>query len=179
MALKGLFLHYANDFIMWLLSSPISNELCNSHLLPPANEVWCKVIFFRCVCQEFCSQGGVPGQVPTPPRGPGTPPAPGTHTPRDQVHTPPGTRSPRTRYNPPGSRYTPFRSSACWEIRATSGRYSSYWNAFLFYQVLLYEWWTNQNESVHSSQQLLFESSWILQRLIGQLNNHKISNMHS
>ena len=22
--------------------------------------------------------------------------------------------------------------SACWEIRATSGRYASYWNAFLF-----------------------------------------------
>ena len=36
----------------------------------------------------------------------------GRYTPRDQVHPPP--------------------SSACWEIRATSGRYASYWNAFLF-----------------------------------------------
>ena len=24
-------------------------------------------------------------------------------------------------------------SSACWEIRATSGRYASYWNAYLFF----------------------------------------------
>ena len=47
----------------------------------------------------------------------GTPPGPG-RLPWDQVHPPgPGT--------PPGS-------SACWEIRATSGRYACYWNAFLF-----------------------------------------------
>ena len=31
---------------------------------------------------------------------------------------------------PPGTRYTPG-NSARWEIRATSGRYASYWNAFL------------------------------------------------
>ena len=63
--------------------------------------------------------------------------------------TPPGTRynPPRTRYTPPGTRYTPWDqvhtpvppdqtppppSSACREIRATSGRYASYWIAFLF-----------------------------------------------
>ena len=51
----------------------------------------------------------VPGRYPL---GPGTLPNP----PRDQVHPLAGT--------PP--------SSACWEIRATSGRYASYWNAFLF-----------------------------------------------
>ena len=65
--------------------------------------------------------------------GPGTPPPPRTGTPRDRVHPlhpRPGT--------PPWTRYTPWpvhpspRSSACWEIRATSGRYASYWNAFLF-----------------------------------------------
>ena len=39
---------------------------------------------FRSVCQEFCSQGGVPGRVP-----PGT-----RYTPWDQVHPP------RTRYTP-------------------------------------------------------------------------------
>ena len=31
---------------------------------------------------------------------------------------------------PPGAD-TPLRS-ACWEIRATSGQYASYWNAYLF-----------------------------------------------
>ena len=34
------------------------------------------------------------------------------------------------RYTP--SAGTPPGSSACWEIRATSGRYASHWNAFLF-----------------------------------------------
>ena len=37
---------------------------------------------------------------------------------------------------PPGSRHLPRKQtpqhSACWEIRATSGRYASYWNAILF-----------------------------------------------
>ena len=62
----------------------------------------------------------------TPPPRPGTPP--GTrYTPQNQVHPPkPGT-PPKTRYTSPGS-------SACWEIQATSGRYASYWNAFLLIQ---------------------------------------------
>ena len=65
--------------------------------------------------------GTPPDQVPP---GPSTPP--GTRYtpqdqvhPRDQVHPPgPGT-TPRTRYPPPP------------KIRSTSGRYASYWNAFL------------------------------------------------
>ena len=51
------------------------------------------------------------------------PPRPGTTTPQDQVQTPAQV--------PPHRDQDP-RSSACWEIRATSGRYASYWNAFLF-----------------------------------------------
>ena len=79
----------------------------------------------------FTGGGGVPGQVPP---WAGTPHLPG------QVH-PPGRYTPLGRYTPrqihcPG-RYTPRQvappwSSACWEIRATSRRYASYWNAFLF-----------------------------------------------
>ena len=89
----------------------------------------------------------------TPPR-PGTPPDqvhPPAGTPWDQVHSPSryplppaGTPSPRQVPPPPRTRYThpprpstPPRSSACWEIRATSGRYASYWNAFLFWMVAL------------------------------------------
>ena len=58
-------------------------------------------------------------------------------TPPGKVHPKAGTKHVRSlgRYTPwqvhPPGRYTP-RSSACWEIRATSGRYASYWNAFLF-----------------------------------------------
>ena len=64
-----------------------------------------------------------------PPR-PGTPPPDQVHPPRPG--TPPGTRyilpdqvHPPTRYIPPGTRCTPPG------IRTTSGRYASYWNAFL------------------------------------------------
>ena len=53
---------------------------------------------------------------------------------RDQVH-PPGQAHLRDQVHPlgrytPQTRYTP-RGSACWEIWTTSGRYTSYWNAFL------------------------------------------------
>ena len=129
---------------------------CSVQYLPPANEVWGKVIFLHLFVILFT--GGVPGQVPsgqvhppdqvhspwagTPPQTRYTPPrqvhppggGPGTplrqvHPPKDQVH-PPGRYPPdqvhlQTRYTPPGS-------IACWQIRATSGRYASYWNAFLF-----------------------------------------------
>ena len=102
-----------------------------------------------------------PGRYPTGtrythPLGPGSPPGPGT-SPWDQVYPPgryPQTRytplgrytSPQTRYtpqyqvhslaqvhphpHPPRTRYTP-ESSACWEIRATSGWYASFWNGLL------------------------------------------------
>ena len=86
--------------------------------LPPANEVWCKVI---CLQACVCPQGGVPDQ--------GHPPRPGT--PRDQVH-PPGPGTPQgTRYTPPGPGTPPWHR-ACWEIRSTRGPYASYWNTILF-----------------------------------------------
>ena len=134
-----------------------------NELLPPGNEV-CEGYVFTPVCQSFCSWGGVPEQVHPldryTPRA-GTPPWPGTPTPSPgQVHTPPmGRYTPPGRYTP--ARYTPPmqvhtpqagtpshagipspRSSACWEIRATSGRYASHWNAFLFIEekhVIFYE----------------------------------------
>ena len=89
--------------------------------------------------------GTPPGQVHSPPgctpprqvhplgRWAGTPPGqvhlPGqVHTPR-KVH-PPGQVHAPGQVHPPG-RYIPPRSSTCWEIRAKSGRYASYLNAFL------------------------------------------------
>ena len=49
--------------------------------------------------------------------------------------------SPRSRHPPPEEdtpgEQTP-QYSACWEIRATSGRYASYWNAILFILLLLF-----------------------------------------
>ena len=52
--------------------------------------------------------------IPPPPRS--RPPGADTPPPREQT--------------PPRSRHAPPRS-ACWEIRSTSGRYASYWNAIL------------------------------------------------
>ena len=96
-----------------------------------------KVMFLHvCVCPH--GEGGVPGQVPP---GPCTHPPGQVHHPSDQVNPPgqvhppgPGTHTagpgtPSGRYTPRAG--TPSGSSACWEIRATSGRYASYWNAFL------------------------------------------------
>ena len=121
-------------------SNRVLNPFCNDRkinyiLLPPATKLRQGYIFTG-VCDSVHREGGVPGQV-HPPLGPGTPPS------RDQVH-PPGTRYiPRTRYTPwdqvhPPGTGTPPRSSACWEIQATSRRYASYWNAFLLSVLLLW-----------------------------------------
>ena len=126
------------------------------------NEVVAKVIFLQ-VC--VCPQGGrvsasVHAGMPDPPG----PPRDQADTPRDQADTPlgpgrhpPGTRQtppqdkadpplPRTRHtppgmrqtspHPPGTRHTPPRQADS-SIRSTSGRYASYWNAFLFVILLL------------------------------------------
>ena len=109
---------------------------CVQYLAPP-NEVWGKVIFLHLSVILFTG-GGLRNCMlgyTTTPLGADTLPTPqqqttgtrGRHPPG--VDNPPGTRG----RHPPGTRtrYTPH-CSACWEIRETSGRYSSHWNAFLF-----------------------------------------------
>ena len=44
---------------------------------------------------------------------------------------PPGKETPPWQGRPPLTRQIPPLCSACWEIRSTSGRYASYWNAIL------------------------------------------------
>ena len=107
--------------------------------LPPANEVWGKVIFLHLSVILFTG-GEYLGRYP-----------PGRYTPWDQVHprtryttwasTPPDQVHPLGRYNPldqvhPWARYPPRqvhppRHRACWEIRSMRGRYASYWIAIL------------------------------------------------
>ena len=119
--------------------------------------------------------GTAPRQVP---QGRYTPYLAGT--PPGQVHpqagTPPGRYTPWQVHPragkaplwqvPPLGRYNPPESSACWEIRATSGRYTSYCNAFLlwiwFHQqtllcsFVLQHWpkrqWTFLLNSLHKTQ---------------------------
>ena len=84
-----------------------------------------------------------PGTKENPPGTRHTPPDQG-EPPRDQAHppgprrTPPGPGTPpRPRRTPPGPRHPPPdqgeppREEHC-SIRSMSGRYASYWNAFLF-----------------------------------------------
>ena len=79
-------------------------------LLPPANEVWGKVIFSEACIKNSGHGGEYLGRYT--PSGPGTAPRwgtpPGTrYTPQDQVH-PPGTRyTPPGPGSTPGTRYTP------------------------------------------------------------------------
>ena len=94
--------------------------------LPPANEVWDKVIF-SVVCVKNSVQRGGSTWAGTPPRQvhpPGTGTLPGRYTP--QAGTPPSRYTPWDRLAPP-------RSSACWEIQVTSRQFASYWNAFLLH----------------------------------------------
>ena len=95
-------------------------------LLPAATKLGQGNIF-RSVCQEFCARGGgylvwsrgvyladPPPRIRyTAPLRPGTPPPPQTRYTPPRPGTPPGPGPPP-------------------QIRTTSGRYASYWNAFLF-----------------------------------------------
>ena len=90
------------------------------------------------VLQEcVCPQGGrvsasVHAGMPDPPDQADTPPRPG-RPPPDQADTPPrpGRHTPPDKADtPPDQADTPPREADS-SIRSTSGRYASYWNAFL------------------------------------------------
>ena len=120
------------------------------YLLPPANEVWDKVIFLHLFVILFTGGGGVclsacwdttPRTLhhpPTmPPRTMNPPPPPGTMHPsrtmrtHPQDYAPPGTMHPPQDHAPPPQDHAPLQCRACWEIQSTRGRYASYWNAIL------------------------------------------------
>ena len=98
-----------------LNTSPIYLGLKLDFFLPPRTK-FAKVMFLHLSVILFT--GGVSASVHA-----------GIHTPI-QEKTPPGSRHP-TEQTPLGAD-TPLRS-ACWEIQATSGWYTSYWNAYLFF----------------------------------------------
>ena len=77
---------------------------------------------FSSVCQEFCSYGGVCLSACWDTTPPGS-----RHPPPEQV---PQEQAPPKQAVPLGA--DPHPSSVCWEVRSTSGRYASYWNAILF-----------------------------------------------
>ena len=99
---------------------------------------WGKVIF-----SEACAKNSVQKEGVCPIASwDATPPDQRQAPPRARCRHPPGTRgrhppgaeppSPGTRDRHPPYPGTDPQHSACWEIRATSGRYASYWNVILF-----------------------------------------------
>ena len=135
--------------ILWYVGRIITMcALC--WYLPAATKLWPRLYFYTCL--SFCPQGGVSRQGESPQTGrtpPGRENPPGRETPPDQAdppagRTPPGQGEPhRTRQTPPAGRKPPGQGEppgpgrtppdqADSRIRSTSGRYASYWNAFLF-----------------------------------------------
>ena len=101
----------------------------STQFLPPANEVWGKVIFsVPCVKNSVHSRGSASVHAGIPPLPEQAPP--GSDTPWEQ--TPPGSRHPL----PPLREQTSPLHSACWEVRSTSGRYASYWSALLCFNAI-------------------------------------------
>ena len=116
-------------------------------LITGRNEVVAKVIFLHLfvilftggVCLSACWDTPRSRHLPRPDPPGADPPSPEQtpppHSRPPWSRPPPWTRPPQTRpppeQTPPGSRHTPRESDS--SIRSTSGRYASYWNAFLFY----------------------------------------------
>ena len=98
-----------------------SNKSIALVIFTGCNEVVAKVVFLH-VSVILLTGGGLRAG-----RTPGTrpPPGPGRHQTRDQADTP------RTRQtSPPDQADIPPEADT--SIRSTTGRYASYWNAFLF-----------------------------------------------
>ena len=83
---------------------------------------------------------------------------------------PPGSRPPLQQTDLPWSRYPPPHPlpSACWETRPTSGRYASYWNAYLFMSIFRI-WDSEVCRSIDQNIQLH------VKRLCTDLSKRKIS----
>ena len=105
--------------------------------LPPANQVWRKVIFSVACVKNSVHRGGGSASVHSeiPPHGSRHPQeqTPNTADTQHSRHplgadTPPWSRHPWEQSSP--QEQAPL-CSACWEIRSTSGRYASYWNTIL------------------------------------------------
>ena len=132
------------------------------YLLPAATKLWPRLCFYSCLwfcpqcgegCLPQCMLGYHPSeQTPLPEQ---TPPLeqtpPGANTPPEQTvpgaDTPQSRPSPQSRH-PPRSRHPPPPNKADSSIRSMSGRYASYWNAFLlcfvFTRLIITEGQTNR-----------------------------------
>ena len=123
---------YSNHDIIGIASNLFWNS--KHHYRPQRS--WAKVIFSQaCVCPQRGLPQCMLGYTPPPQEQEQTPPME-ADTPWRQ--TPPGADTPPRSRHPPGADTPPPRSrpppgAADSSIRSTSGRYASYWNAFLYW----------------------------------------------
>ena len=129
---------------VWIKHRTLSSVSQSKWLLPTATKLGQGNIFTS-VCQEFCPQGGrVSASVHA-----GIHPLP----PSPQEQTPSGADPPGQ--TPPGEQ-TPPREADC-SIRSTSGRYASYWNAFLFETI--FGWNSPHDEKWNTSFKISFRNT--------------------
>ena len=117
------------------------HERSGTELITGRNEVVAKVIFLHLsvilftggVCLSACWDTTPPEQTPPPPEQTNTP---GSRHPLEQNPPgadPPGADTPPQEQTPPRADTPPEQTPPAYSsIRSTSGRYASYWNAFLF-----------------------------------------------
>ena len=144
-------LHRSDNSVAYFIDVGLMIRRSFVALLPPANEVWGKVIFSEVCVKNSVHRGGLShcmlGYTPPPLRAEaGTHPRSRDRYPPEQ---PPWSRPPGADTTTPGPeagtpRAETPRCSACWEIWAKSGRYASYWNAFLFWNVTIISWHANK-----------------------------------
>ena len=125
-------IYYGVCYIIW---PAVASFFLGTHFYRPQRSCGQGYVFTR-VCDS------VHGGVSTTPPGPGRPPRDQTDPPWTRQTPPPGTRQtppPRDQADTPATRQiTPPphpREEDC-SIRSMSGRYASYWNAFLFFSAI-------------------------------------------
>ena len=136
---------HTNDLNDYSLNCLVFFTLHALHYRPQRS--WAKVIFSqvsvcpqgrRGVCLSACWDIPPLGADPPPPH-PQNRPSPGADTPlpeqSPQEETPPPEQTPSP---PPGADTTTTPREADCSIRSTSGRYASYWNAFLLRKI--FDW---------------------------------------
>ena len=121
----------------------IRSLLDTNPIVTGRNEVVAKVMFLH--VSVILLTGGSPENPP--PQDQGEPPPGSRRTPPDQADPPPGPRRtpPRPGRPPPGPRKTPPPQEEHCSIRSMSGRYASYWNAFLYWNFVYFNFMKSWN----------------------------------
>ena len=130
---KGLYAHIKSECrckTLFIFTVRINQKAMTKRYIYRPQRSWAKVIFSQaCVCPQGggCLPQCMLGYIPL---GADTPPPPGADTLPPEQTPPTGSRHPPEQ--------TPPRDADC-SIRSTSGRYASYWNAFLLVMVNIRE----------------------------------------